>query len=558
MSVIIGAAGGAAHLPGGVATHNASIPVIALAVASATFGEIFGPAYADHNAKESMRDMPPEVPNGLAPNNEVAGRMAEKIVRLDLPEGYNKVSLGAGVSASADVLASLGLEIDESSPIKIVLQDIDAATYALEDTEKSVHIIIPVGAPLAPGQSRDVAETLQRLNAEGLYMGLQLAGKVNSLNALIYAAQILASHGHDGIRDKLVARRTAAAAKVRAIDEAREAQHAARLKQIMRVVESGLWPEKKTMNFNPGDERLESLGYVRFYVGKNADLYVIPDIEPLQVLMVRSDRTSVFNIMLDLEVEGKGEIQNQISLLGVAFAESRGIPTTVRELPADIPAEVRARCQAMELCRPIEIEIDGETEGMELIYRNNMTGSLYGKYLEDEDPYELNLPKGLSEWADLRDADGNAAFTPTSKTKTDDPISPSLVRETYPEIVSALGALFREFSEFMYERGYVVVDGKFEVFRDSQGRWALGDEMFTSECCRFIRREDFEAGRFVSADKQYFRDIGTKFNWKARWAELLARDPKAKVLAVSDDVTDMDKKIVLDGYGDIRAAMSRK
>lgn len=59
------------------------------------------------------------------------------------------------------------------------------------------------------------------------------------------------------------------------------------------------------MNLTRGDERLESLGYVRFYTGKNADLYIIPDREPLEVLMVRTDRTSVFNIPLGLEIEGK-------------------------------------------------------------------------------------------------------------------------------------------------------------------------------------------------------------------------------------------------------------
>lgn len=57
------------------------------------------------------------------------------------------------------------------------------------------------------------------------------------------------------------------------------------------------------MNTSRGNEALETLGYVRFYTGKNADLYLIPDTEPLQILQVRTDRTSVLNIPLDLEVE---------------------------------------------------------------------------------------------------------------------------------------------------------------------------------------------------------------------------------------------------------------
>lgn len=57
------------------------------------------------------------------------------------------------------------------------------------------------------------------------------------------------------------------------------------------------------MNTSRGHEELESLGYVRFYTGKNADLYIIPHSEPLQTLIVRTDRTSVFDIPLDLQVE---------------------------------------------------------------------------------------------------------------------------------------------------------------------------------------------------------------------------------------------------------------
>ena len=40
-----------------------------------------------------MLDMPPEVPNGVALTPKIASTMAKKIMHLDLPEGYNKVSV---------------------------------------------------------------------------------------------------------------------------------------------------------------------------------------------------------------------------------------------------------------------------------------------------------------------------------------------------------------------------------------------------------------------------------------------------------------------------------
>ncbi|EKD44392.1 MAG: phosphoribosylaminoimidazole-succinocarboxamide synthase, partial [uncultured bacterium (gcode 4)] len=441
VSVVIGAAGWAAHLPGAIATHNPFIPVIALPVWSATFAKVFGDAYAALNATISMHDMPPEVPNGLAPNSLIAGKMAEKIIRLDLPEWYNKVSVPEEENMNPLFLESLWVEVDEESPIQIVLQDIDDKNFSLKDSDK-ICIIIPTATPVPLWYQRDIWTVFNRLNAEGLYMGWQVE-KINYTNALIFAAQLLASKGNETIKRNLIARRKNAHDKVCLIAEEREKQNATRLDQIIRLNSSWLWPTRKAMNFTRGDEGLESLGYVRFYTGKNADLYIIPQMEPIQILMVRTDRKSVFNIPLDLEIEWSWAIQNQISLLGSWFAEKHGIPTAMRKLPENIPQELRDRCQAIELCRQLEVEVDGQQQGMELIFRNYITGSLLEKHQAGENPYEISLPEWLKEWDDIRDVDGNAVFTPTDKTKDDNPIPARIVREAYPEIVNKLQTLFR-------------------------------------------------------------------------------------------------------------------
>ena len=100
-----------------------------------------------------------------------------------------------------------------------------------------------------------------------------------------------------------------------------------------------------------------------------------------------------------------------------------------------------------------------------------------------------------------------ALFTPTTKDKNDTPIKSEVVRKQCPEIIESLQKLFKEFTDFCYERGYVIVDTKFEVFINSRGEWALGDEILTPESSRFIKREDFEAGKYVSADKQIIRNL---------------------------------------------------
>lgn len=105
---------------------------------------------------------------------------------------------------------------------------------------------------------------------------------------------------------------------------------------------------------------------------------------------------------------------------------------------------------------------------MELILRNYITGTLFKAYKDWKDPYGLNLPEGLTEWADLRDVDGFAKFTPTDKTKNDNPIKSEYVLSIYPRLIAKLQELFREFTQFANERGYVIIDTKFEVFVNSK------------------------------------------------------------------------------------------
>lgn len=113
--MVIGAAGGAAHLPGGVATHAPAAVCIAYPVESKAGGKV--------SSLYSMLDMPPEVPNGVALTPEIATVMAKKIIQLNLPAGYNKVSVPeeAKAAISQEILTSLGIELDDESPIKITL-----------------------------------------------------------------------------------------------------------------------------------------------------------------------------------------------------------------------------------------------------------------------------------------------------------------------------------------------------------------------------------------------------------------------------------------------------
>lgn len=281
--------------------------------------------------------------------------------------------------------------------------------------------------------------------------------------------------------------------------------------QISKIKELGLWPDSKTTTTQKGIEELEDLGYNLFYIGKNADLYTCPD-EMAKILLVRSDRCSVFDIPLNLEIDSKGVAQTIISNSGMMFAKNMGIGTALLEENVPSSLSVRDRCQIMELCKPLEEKIDGELVQFEFIFRNYLTGSLYDACQNGVDPYSLELPSNLKQWHKFE----KAIFTPTTKGIKDEPLNSTKVREVFPEIISKLEELFNSFSKYAEQRGIVVVDTKFEVFIDSNNNWVLGDEILTPESSRFIAKEDFEKQNYISMDKQILRDFAKVNNWKEK------------------------------------------
>lgn len=316
--------------------------------------------------------------------------------------------------------------------------------------------------------------------------------------------------------------------------------------KIEDIIALKLWPQSKKTTTLKGISELENIGYNLFYIGKNADLYTCPQNEP-KILVVRSDRCSVFDIPLNLEIAGKGIVQTAISNFGARFAKNAGIKTAILDENIDNSLDIFPRCQMMELCKPLEANIDGETTQFELIFRNYLTGSLYDACQNNLDPYGLNLTSNLPQWHKFE----TPIFTPTTKGVKDVPLNSKIVRDTFPQIISSLEKLFKDFTKFAQDRGIVVVDTKFEIFVDKNGDWVLADEILTPESSRFIALEDFEAKNYISMDKQILRDFGKAQNWKEQSKSLKAGE-KLDVV-----VPDSIKNGILDGYNTILSRLSK-
>jgi phosphoribosylaminoimidazole-succinocarboxamide synthase len=307
--------------------------------------------------------------------------------------------------------------------------------------------------------------------------------------------------------------------------------------KINRIKELGLWPESKKTTTQKGISELEDLGYNLFYIGKNADLYTCPGDDP-KVLLVRSDRCSVFDIPLNLEITGKGISQTAISNDGAAFAKKAGIRTAILDETVDASLSVAPRCQIMELCKPLEAQIDGDIVQFEFIFRNYLTGSLYDACQSGNDPYGLHLPANLPQWYKFE----TPIFTPTTKGIKDEPLNSQKIRETFPEIITSLEKLFKDFTLFAQENEIIVVDTKFEIFINSKGEWILGDEVLTPESSRFIDKQDFDKENYISMDKQILRNFAKENSWKEQAKDL---QPGEKLDVI---VPDTIKNVILDGY----------
>ena len=238
------------------------------------------------------------------------------------------------------------------------------------------------------------------------------------------------------------------------------------------------------------------------HTGKVREVYA--DGEDL--LLVASDRVSIYDVVLPTPVPGKGQILTQLSLW---WFDRLGdiVPNHVIS-SADVPAQWAGRairCQRLEMV-PVECIARGYLAGLGLAAYNE-SGSVSG----------VRLPAGLVEASKLPEP----VFTPTTKAAAghDEPM-------TFDEVVDLVGAetaaelrrvtleVYQRGAGLAAERGIIVADTKLEFGRAKDGTLVLADEVLTPDSSRFWPAGSYAPGRPQrSFDKQYLRDWSTSIGW---------------------------------------------
>ncbi|MFI6513305.1 phosphoribosylaminoimidazolesuccinocarboxamide synthase [Streptosporangium sp. NPDC050855] len=236
--------------------------------------------------------------------------------------------------------------------------------------------------------------------------------------------------------------------------------------------------------------------------GKVRDVYL--DGEDL--ILVASDRVSVYDVVLPTPVPDKGKVLTQLSLWWFDQLATL-VPNHVISA-TDVPEEWAGRAIR---CRRLKMM------PVEFIARGYLAGLGLKEYEKQGTVSGIALPPGLVEGSRLPEP----IFTPTTKATVghDEFI-------TYDDVVTEIGAetaaALRDLTLKVYthgatvaaERGVIIADTKLEFGQAPDGTLVLGDEVLTSDSSRFWPADSWEPGRPQHAlDKQFVRDWSSTLDW---------------------------------------------
>jgi phosphoribosylaminoimidazole-succinocarboxamide synthase len=236
--------------------------------------------------------------------------------------------------------------------------------------------------------------------------------------------------------------------------------------------------------------------------GKVRDVYTDGD----DLILVASDRVSVYDVVLPTPIPDKGAILTQLSLWWFSQVADL-VPNHV--LSEDVPPEWKGRAIR---CRRLDMV------AVECIARGYLTGLGLASYRATGAISGLKLPPGLVEADQLPEP----IFTPTTKAEvghdefiTMDDVREAVGEETANELGRLTMAIYSQGAEIARERGVIIADTKFEFGKDASGKLILADEVLTPDSSRFWKLADYEPGRRQwSYDKQYLRDWSSSLgNW---------------------------------------------
>jgi phosphoribosylaminoimidazole-succinocarboxamide synthase len=244
------------------------------------------------------------------------------------------------------------------------------------------------------------------------------------------------------------------------------------------------------------DLKLHSTGKVREIYELDGDL-----------LMVASDRISVYDVILPTPIPEKGKVLTQMSIF---WFETTGDIVPNHFISEDVPEEATDRAIRVRKLEMYPIEC---------VVRGYLSGSGWREYRQSGAVCGIELPSGLRESdrlpepiftpatkAELGDHDENIDFDRAAELLGDRTLAEELQRISIE--------LYEHAAAHAAERGIILADTKFEFGHYDGAEVVLGDEVLTPDSSRFWPADRYEPGRSQpSFDKQYVRDWADASGW---------------------------------------------
>lgn len=249
------------------------------------------------------------------------------------------------------------------------------------------------------------------------------------------------------------------------------------------------------------------------YTGKVRDLY---SVEPHRMLVVASDRISVFDVVLDDPIPDKGRALTALSSFWfnrtTAVAPNHFVSVDPADFPPGAGADVAGRAMLVQAAEPVRLEC---------IARGYLFGSAWDEYAERGTVCGRKLPGGLRRAERLPEP----IFTTTTKaepgeghdeTLTDAEAAALVGPDVFEQCRTASLAVYGLAAGHAERRGLLLADTKLE-FGTVDGRVLVIDELLTSDSSRYWDAAQYEVGGSPpSFDKQYARDHYTDVGWDHR------------------------------------------
>ena len=219
------------------------------------------------------------------------------------------------------------------------------------------------------------------------------------------------------------------------------------------------------------------------------------------IVLVASDRISIYDVVLPTAVPDKGKILTQLSLWW--FEQLADVVPNHIISSTDVPSEWAGRAVRCERLEMVMVEC---------IARGYLAGSGLKEYERAGAVSGVALPAGLIEASELPEP----IFTPTTKAPPGEGHDEFM---TYADVEAKVGQdvaaeleritleVYRRGQQVAARSGIIIADTKIELGFAPDGTLKLGDELLTPDSARFWAADEWKPGgtqRYL--DKQFLRD----------------------------------------------------